>query len=118
MLKNAKVMVAKCCKCQQYVGIRIEEKENVWHVNWAFKLTQKEGQREGYETGAVNGNFKVDESFPGCPHCHAKGIAQCGTCDHIVCYDKEDPKITCAFCGTTAERVEKVQSLNVNTEAF
>ena len=117
MLKNAKVIMAKCCECKKPVAIRIEEREGEWHVTWAFAPPAKINE-EGYEQEAVEGDFRIDDTYPGCPHCNADGIAQCGTCNHIITYSKASEKITCVYCNTTAARVVKVKNLSLDVEEF
>lgn len=113
---NVVIVMACCRQTKQHFGIRFEEKENdtlglksnldlprrMWLGDWAFKMDNKLGKREGYDKNEINGIISLDINvYPGCPHCFSKLIFKC-SCGQVGCCDSPNQIVTCPNCGMTA----------------
>lgn len=101
--REANVVMAKCTHSKQPFGIRVEKINGVWHCTWAFKINEKAARNEGYDAVKVSGRIDMDDEYPGCPYCGAKGWFSCGNCGNLTCYSGESKVVTCAWCGNKAE---------------
>ena len=99
---EATVVMAKCNMSKEIFAIRLQKNENAWVFTWAFKISEKSANNEGYSQTNVSGVLKIDSQYPGCPHCGAESFYQCGHCKKIVCYKGEEKQVTCPHCGTTS----------------
>lgn len=103
-VREASVVMAKCKLSYKSYGIRVERRANdVWYCTWAFQLTEKAGNNEGYGNNMISGRVEVDMEYPGCPYCGGKGWVSCGRCGKLTCYNGEGNCFTCAWCKNSGE---------------
>jgi hypothetical protein len=96
------IVLSRCTASPgQTFGIRLEEKTSRhWFVNWAFALPETVAAREGYDRTEVSGSFEiVEHEYPGCPSCGQHGIALCGSCDKLGCWNVTERSSQCPWCG-------------------
>lgn len=108
--REANVIVARCKKSKKTFGIRVEKHlDNIWHCNWAFKLTKKAAINEGYEDKIISGQITLDLEYPGCPYCGMEAWFSCGKCGKLTCHNGNEKKATCAWCGNsgTLQRTDR-----------
>ena len=114
--RKATVLVAKCQKCKEPFGIRVEKKEDgKWHETWAFEITEAAASREKYEDKIAGGVFQLDPEFPGCPYCGSKKWFRCG-CGKITCWNGER-EVACAWCNQKGE-IQAVTTIDVSGGGF
>ena len=123
----ANVIMAKCGTSGRPYGIRIEKRGNDWVSTWAFPIDEKKAKREGFDKTKISGSLIPVDNFPGCPHCKAEALMQCG-CGKIICYKmsgrtektskKAEYKLKCPWCGCMIEEVKTVESFNVKTGSY
>lgn len=117
-VKEASVVMAKCSSSHRPYGIRIEKRtDNVWYCTWAFKLTEKAGQNEGYGDSMISGRVDLDPEYPGCPYCGSTGWVSCGKCGKLTCYSGESGLFTCAWCGCSGE-TETADTFDLNGSEY
>ena len=101
----ANIIVAKCSHTKNLFGIRVENKNGVWHFTWAFKIGEQAAKNEGYDSNTISGTVETDSEYPGCPHCETKNWISCGKCGKVTCYSGGEIS-TCAWCGNTGKLKE------------
>jgi transcription elongation factor Elf1 len=127
----ASVILAKCEGDRAY-GIRVEKQERDWVRTWAFPIDEGKAKREGFDETKIKGSLKSMPEYPGCPHCKATELVQCG-CGKMFCY-KEDRSLAkpekkverksdvvflqCPWCGVVCTELETVESFSVKTNNF
>ncbi|MFY1653127.1 hypothetical protein ACN27J_19825 [Solwaraspora sp. WMMB762] len=84
---NADVLLARCERSANLYGLRIEERSDAWYATWAFALDQHRAGREKYGNAVIYALLRLDEGFPGCPHCEAGSFVKCGQCARLTCWD-------------------------------
>ena len=110
-IRNVVIVVGRCSHSKERFGIRMERSDsNYWVATWAFAIKEAVAKREGYEATRVEGSFGFDQSYPGCPHCSAPCIFQCG-CGKVACWNGESSVVTCPSCGSSGELGGHVTSL-------
>jgi hypothetical protein len=103
-LPQAVIVTLRCSKTNRVSGIRFAElAPHNWAATWAFAIDETRLKKEGYDRGQIAGTIKRSETYPGCPHCHSRGILKCGKCGKVMCWDGETKYIACAWCGTNCE---------------
>lgn len=91
--------MGRCRRSRAGFGIRFElQGGGRWIADWAFAVKEKAARKEGYDRGQIAGSFDFGPSYPGCPHCGAKGGFKCN-CGKVACYDNEGRTVTCPWCG-------------------
>lgn len=108
MKKNHKdytVIPAKCSRTKKLFGIRGVRRDGVWHLTWAFKMTESQAKGEHIENNTLSGNAMFDATYPGCPHCGNRTIVLCGRCGHVSCapIEQKDDVCTCSWCENKAK---------------
>lgn len=102
MLREGNVVLSKCSTCGQIFGITMERQDGVWRCLWAFKISEKSANAEGYDSEIVSGAVVVDDEYPGCPYCGKKGWTSCCSCKGVTCSEATlGAKLTCGWCGMT-----------------
>ncbi|MDR2485468.1 MAG: hypothetical protein LBD55_08740 [Treponema sp.] len=98
---EATVILCKCTK-QHTFGIRVEKRRHDWYRTWAFKIDEKRAKREGFDKELIKGSMEIDEEYPGCPYCGARGFFQC-ECGKFNCFKGNEQgnkwDVTCNWCG-------------------
>lgn len=113
---NVVIVLARCRHNRQGFGIRFEEKSRgQWTADWAFAVKETAARREGYDQGEIAGEFEVDPAYPGCPHCEAKLLLKCG-CGKVACWNGEDHRVTCPWCGRAGEVRGIAESLQAGSD--
>jgi len=96
---TAAIVMARCTNRKLSFGIRWESsKPKRWVANWTFVIKESSATREGYDKVKIKGRFKLDDAYPGCPHCGATGIVTCG-CGKSCCWTGQSEEIICPWCG-------------------
>lgn len=109
-------IVGRCGKNKQYFGIRLEEKSRgMWFANRVYSVSETVAKREGHNKSKIAGSFATDLSYPGCPHCRAKGILKCG-CGKVACWDGESRTFVCPWCGGKGEVRGQIESLHAGDD--
>lgn len=102
---EANILLFKCSKAKRIYGVRVQKmKDGDWWRTWAFKISPKQAQHEGYDRTPVQGNLNATEEYPGCPYCGANNFVQCGNCQKISCWNGET-QLTCPWCGTIMNNI-------------
>lgn len=109
---KAAVILTKCRRSHKLFGIRTEERDDGWYVDWAFKVTEKTAERENFDSEPVSGNIYIAPEYPACPYCEAKGFVQCAECGKITCWNGEEETV-CEWCGNK-ENAEAADELTLN----
>ena len=109
---EATVILAKCNKSKQSFAIRAQKNENTWLFTWAFNISDKIANNEGYSQNKISGQIGFSIEYPGCPHCGAMGFFQCGRCNKIVCMVGNEKKSSCPHCGNIVEGFKEVNTFN------
>jgi hypothetical protein len=98
-LPHVVVVLARCCHTHLTFGIRIEEKAPAqWSADWAFRISERQAGKEGYDHSAIRGAFEIDDAYPGCPHCPNTGFFRC-RCGKVGCWDLTTRQVTCPWCN-------------------
>lgn len=101
MNREALVLPAKCLRNKQLFGIRAERIAKVWHLTWAFPVSEKTAQHEKLTDNKVSGTVVIDESYPGCPNCGSGGFVVCFDCGRTSCLGNTPKEFTCPWCGSS-----------------
>jgi hypothetical protein len=115
---EAAVIPAICSDSHQPFGIRVQKAgPETWDLTWAFAVTAARSRKEGYAEQQLQGNFRILESYPGCPHCKQRRrlfACQCpGT--PLSCHDG-GPTATCPACKRTVTTGGRVTELAANSD--
>jgi hypothetical protein len=103
-MRIAKVIKAQCAETKNYFGIRTEEKlPDFWEATWGFPMKETMQVTETYHD-KVRGQFKILPTYPGCPHCHQKGLFLC-QCNKISCIDFTKRTHRCPWCNSVADNI-------------
>lgn len=109
--RNIVIVMGRCSGSKQGYGIRFERKGlNQWAATWAFAIKEAAAKREGYEKTRMDGQFVLDDGFPGCSHCSARGFWLC-SCGKLACWNGETRGVTCPWCGQSGELSGQITSL-------
>lgn len=100
---NVVIVPARCQQSGKMFGIRAEKRNDGWHLNWAFEISEKEAAHERFGEDTISGRIVFDLDYPGCPHCGGMSFVRCGACGHLSCWDGEDMTFVCHHCGYTGE---------------
>jgi hypothetical protein len=114
MKKHAKVIHMKCAVSRRSYGVTTEYRGNDWVSIWAFPIDDNKPSREQFDT-RIAGSLAPVPEFPGCPHCRADGLLQCG-CGKMMCYmngREREMAILCPWCGQRIDNITTVDSLEV-----
>ena len=114
----ATVVMARCGKSGKLYAIRAQQSENGWQLTWAFALDESKAKREGYDKTSVKGQISFSNEFPGCPHCGADAIYQCGKCNKISCYAGTESKVVCKWCGSRLKMTENTNFSEIKGSSF
>ena len=115
--RKAAIVVARCLKCGETFGIRLEQKEEkLWNCTWAFKISEAAAMREGYEKTEIIGNTITDSEYPGCPYCGAMHWCVC-PCGKANCLIGTEDEVTCAWCNTT-RKVRQGVEIHISGGAY
>ena len=98
----AQVVLAKCSQTGKLYGITMEKRGNKWVEVWAFKIDERDVQKENFATEAVSGEIEIGSEYPGCPYCGKMGWCACDQCGKLTCWEGA-PTSTCGFCGATGQ---------------
>lgn len=96
--REGRVGLCKCPKTHQMYGVRFERKNGTWYYDWAFKIRPESASREKYGETVIKGAIDMDEEYPGCPYCEAKGFIIC-SCGKLNCNNIDGTILTCEWCG-------------------
>ncbi len=106
------IVTARCQRSKKGYGIRFEKRESSqWFGTWAFTITEKAAEREGYNRTRLKGSFSLDSSYPGCPHCENPNFFKC-SCGKIACWDGESQSVTCPWCNDTVILDGQIEGLD------
>ena len=115
------IVAAKCHRQGGEFGARFELRHgSEWHLTWAFPLRPGERDREGYGGIIAEGSFFLEAVYPGCPHCGAPGVVQCGACSRLSCLDSEVERgaaFQCAWCGNRGTIDRAIERLDAQGDA-
>lgn len=115
---EAAVIMMKCPTANKQYAVRIQKTlDGDWCRTWAFKISPKRAQVEGYDQTPITGSLSAERSFPGCPHCGKTGFMQCGLCGRLSCWDGVEGIATCAWCGSSSD-IHLANSFDVDGRAF
>lgn len=131
------ILMARCNQNRQSFGIRLERKQEEnqeerkqrerqgesqerrqseqWVADWAFAVKEKYAQKEGYDQITIAGIFTLDQAYPGCPYCQARGIFKC-SCGKINCWEGQTNTFTCSSCGLTGELRGHIETISVGVD--
>lgn len=90
--------------CEEYrkpFGITVDPRDGAYAFCWAFKISDAQAKREGYDRTHVHGTVTYDSEFNGCPYCGAKGFYICRQCGKVICYQGQE-MVTCPNCGLSS----------------
>ena len=95
------IVISRCSREKRCFGIRFEQtRHDIWGATWAFPIKESAAKKEGYNKTELKGGFELKEgAYPGCPHCGAYSIFQCGKCGKTSCWDAESRTVTCPWCS-------------------
>ncbi|MDR0496079.1 MAG: hypothetical protein LBH42_00535 [Treponema sp.] len=125
----ASVILARCSKHGRAFGIRVEKRGNDWVSTWAFPIDDAKAKREGFDRTKISGSFQPVDGYPGCPHCGADELVQCG-CGRMICYKEggtygksekkperksENNFLRCPWCGVAIREIKEVESFTVKS---
>ncbi len=102
---EAQVALAKCREGKKMYGVRMEKTDEGWKYTWAFTVSEERAKAENYSVTKIKGRIYPDEEYPGCPYCGAKNFVVC-SCGRLNCYNMEDNKFQCEWCGSKGELVD------------
>lgn len=95
---KANVVIMKCPETKKVYGVRVEEHEGDWFRTWAFPISERRAEREGFDKVVITGNLYPTDDYNGCPYCKTLRFVKCGRCGKLSCWNNEE-KISCAWCG-------------------
>ena len=98
---SAFAIMGMCEGHRKPFGITVDKRGNAYAFCWAFKISDAQAGREGYDRTKVRGAVVYDEDFNGCPYCGSKGFYICSQCGKVVCYDGKEI-VTCPCCGKSS----------------
>ncbi len=115
---NVVIVMSRCSRTKQGFGIRFEEKsQGRWMADWAFSINEALARKEGYSSNEIKGTFDFDNTYPGCPYCHAMSFFQC-TCGKIACWN-EAPlpcTVSCPWCESKIVLAVPITSIAVGED--
>ena len=110
---EATVILAKCPETGQLYGMRTQKMpDGDWKRTWAFPLSERQANAEGYGRVQITGALRHTDAYPGCPCCRAKRLVQCGQCGRLSCWKKEAQGV-CPWCGFSA-RIRQTPEIRVS----
>ncbi len=113
MLVNAKVVLMRCQHNKKLFGVRIQQQyNNAWDLTWAFPISEKRAQNEGFDKESLTVNIGYANTYPGCPYCATTGFVQCGSCGKFTCYN-DSGEFTCAWCGNRSNSFKETDSFDL-----
>jgi hypothetical protein len=116
MERNIVIVMSRCTQFKAGFGIRLERQAaKQWQATWAFAIKEGVAKKEGYDKSQITGNFSLATSYPGCPHCQARGFFKCG-CGNVACWNRENRTVICPWCGQRGELSGEVTSLNAGAD--
>jgi hypothetical protein len=111
------IVYCRCARSRRQFAIRFEQKDKgKWLATWAFSVDKSSEKHATADQNVITGDFDLDSSFPGCPHCHAKSAFGC-MCGKLGCWDGEARTVTCPWCSVTGRLDGKVEGLSTQTDA-
>ncbi len=114
MLVNAQIVLMRCKTNKKLSGIRIEQTENgSWKMNWAFPINEEIARNEGFDKTNLTADIYIDNEYPGCPICGAKGFVRCGSCGKLTCYDNEI-SLNCAWCSNFMDNITESDEFDLS----
>lgn len=115
---EASVVMCKCKKSHKSYGIRVERRtDNVWYETWAFPLSEKAGNNEGYGSTKISGRIELEDEYPGCPYCEEKYWVKCGRCGKLTCYDGTETEFKCEWCGATG-KIQSAETFDLSGSGY
>ena len=116
------VIPAKCVRSKELFGIRGIRRDGLWHLTWAFKMTESQAKGEHFDDNTLSGNVTFDNTYPKCPHCGNDSLLLCPKCGHVTCVHtsslKEGSNVTCVWCGLSAKGVQTDDLTGTKAGAF
>lgn len=114
MKVNAKVVLMRCQHNKKMFGVRIQQNHgNNWDLTWAFPISEKRAENEGFNKENLNVNLGYISTYPGCPYCFTKGFVQC-ECGKLTCYN-DSGEVICAWCGRIMNNFRESNCFDLST---
>ncbi len=101
---EANIILFKCSRQSKYYGVRVQKVNDDWVRTWAFKISEKNAKKEGYDQQPIRGNLYATDEYPGCPYCGLKSFVQCNACNKISCWNGES-SLQCVWCGNQMSNI-------------
>ncbi len=99
---KAFAIMGMCEQTRKSFGITVDPRGGAYAFCWAFKISDAQAKREGYDRTHAHGAIIYDAEYNGCPYCGTKGFYICGKCGRVICY-QDQKMVTCPNCGTSGE---------------
>ena len=99
--KDAFAIMGMCERDCKPFGITVDPRQGAYAFCWAFRISDSQAKREGYDKKKVRGAVIYDDEFNGCPYCGTKGFYICNRCGKVICYDGREI-VTCPNCGMSS----------------
>lgn len=115
------VIPTKCVRTKELFGIRGIRRSDLWHLTWAFKMTERQAKGEHFDDNTLSGKVEFDSTYPGCPYCGSQSISLCPKCGHVTCGSSslnDGNEVTCVWCGFSAKSVHSNDFTGTKTGAF
>jgi len=110
------IALARCVHSRSNFGVRLELKAHrTWVADWAFPLKESAARKEGYDRTRIEGRFRIDTAYPGCPFCSAHFLVQC-ECGRVSCVSGASEVIRCPWCGNEGRISGRASSLGVGKD--
>ena len=107
MFVNAKVVLMRCQHNKKLFGVRIQQNHgNTWAMTWAFPVSEKRAQNEGFDKETLSVSLDYSSTYPGCPYCTSQGFVLCGNCGKLTCYNHSG-EFNCAWCGRISNDIQE-----------
>lgn len=99
---KAFAIMGMCEQERKPFGITVDPRSGAYAFCWAFRISDAQAKREGYDKTHVHGSIIYDVEYNGCPYCGTKGFYICGKCGKVICYHGQET-VTCPNCGMSGE---------------
>ena len=111
---EATVILARCPDTGELYGMRTERtSDGDWWRNWAFPVSARQANAEGYDRTQIRGTLRCETGYPGCPYCGAAALVQCGKCGRLSCWTGRDVR-ACPWCGVRMGDFQEVSEVRVS----
>lgn len=94
------VVVVRCQDADRIFYVRLVPVDEWLEATHAFGqwFEPPDADQSGYGTVTLSGTLVVGQRYSGCSHCGQLGLAKCGSCERLSCWNSTDQTFSCVWC--------------------